>query len=68
MGTQILAGSVGRYKPHSPEIFGETRFIVTQDTCVECERIPVRFLDVSHESWIDPSKICGWDEKRTEDY
>lgn len=68
MGTQILAGSVGRVKSLDHETFGETKFIVTQDTCMESDRIPVRFLDVSYESWIGPSEVCGWEEKRTEDY
>jgi len=68
MGTQILRGSVGEYKPFYPETFGETKFIVTADTCMESEKILVQFIDIPGESYILLTRVEGWDKKLTEDY
>lgn len=45
MGTQVLAGSIGYYKSANVEFekSDSARFVVTQDTCLEADRIPVKF-------------------------
>lgn len=54
MGTQILKGSKGVYKPINPEVFGSVTFTVTMDTCMEAEKLPVKFEGSveGHETWI----------------
>jgi hypothetical protein len=43
MAIKILTGSQGNYKPKFPETFGDSSFVVTQDTCMEAEKLPVKF-------------------------
>lgn len=45
MGTQVLAGSVGYYKPTKGEFVKDstTRFTVINDTCLEADKILVKF-------------------------
>lgn len=47
MGTQVLTGSRGKYKPKTEhtKTFGCVDFTVTQDTCLESKMIPVKFDD-----------------------
>lgn len=53
MGTQILKGTKGLYTGQviSPD-FGSKNFTVTQDTCLEAERLPIQFDDGIIETWI----------------
>lgn len=48
MGTQVLAGTVGFYKEYKTKTF-----VVSQDTCLEAKRLPVKFKDASEGCWID---------------
>lgn len=48
----ILAGTVGHYKTKHPETFGDTSFIVTYDTLVSSEKLPVRFKGGAEGCWI----------------
>lgn len=52
MGTQILTGTVGNYKPKNPGVFGDTSFVVTRDTCLEAEKLPVKFKDATVGCWL----------------
>ena len=56
MGTQILAGSQGNYRPKfiidKTIVDNNKKFIVTQDTCIEAVKLPIKFLDTSNECWI----------------
>lgn len=52
MGTQILAGATGNYIHKSQETLGDTSFVVTHDTCLEAEKLPVKFKGAAEGCWI----------------
>ncbi len=64
MGTQILAGSSGMYKK-----FNEASFTVTHDTCMDSEKLPVKFKDASEGCWI-PMRDATFDltKLKTKDF
>lgn len=70
MGTQVLTGSKGRYKPinASPHQFGETEFTVTADTCLEAEFLPVKFKDAAEGCLIPMKKAKFPMDAKYKDY
>lgn len=50
MGTQVLAGSKGCYYDPSKKFLKNTSFIVSEDTCLETAKLPVKF--VSDEGFV----------------
>lgn len=67
MASMILAGSKGNYTPVRPGKFGDTSFVVTQDTCYDCEKLPVKFTGAAEGSWVSMSRVTFTDLK-TSDY
>lgn len=65
MATQFLAGSTGVWKSKTKSVSGE--FIVSSDTCSECEKIPVIFEGGSVPCMIAMEDIT-WTNLKTEDF
>jgi len=70
MGTQVLAGSTGRYE--TPALVGknlteEYIFVVTQDTCMEAEKLPVKFPDAAEGCFI-LMKHAVFIDRKTKDF
>jgi hypothetical protein len=70
MGTQVLKGSKGNYKPlHSkPEFFGNTEFTVTADTCLDADKLPVKFKDAAEGCWISMKQAILSADAKYSDY
>lgn len=70
MGTQVLAGSKGNYKPvnASPQLFSDTEFTVTVDTCMEAEFLPVIFKDAAEGCKISMSRATFASDAKYKDY
>jgi hypothetical protein len=68
MATQVLAGSIGIYRPINRTTIGNAEFTVTHDTCLESEKLPVRFTDGVIGTWIRFNEVSGWVSKLTRDY
>lgn len=71
MGTQVLKGSKGHYQhPQNKKIFGDTGFTVTEDTCLEAEKLPVIFNGAAegHGCWISMSQAKFDSDAKYKDY
>ena len=65
MATQVLAGSTGKYT--GTVINGFDVFTVQEDTCMECENIPVKFVGESFTVKIQ-MKFIQWINIKTSDF
>lgn len=57
MSTQILAGSKGIYRT-TEKGSDENSFTVVEDTCSECEKIPVKFQHDSRPKVLVNMALC----------
>ena len=68
MGTQVLSGSKGNYRLRNPENFGDTAFLVTQDTCLECGELPVKFIEGNIEVSVPMDLVTLSSDAKYQDY
>lgn len=69
MGTQILTGSRGfKVYTNNPDKCETKFFTVTQDTCCESDKIPVKFDDKKDKEVMVRLKTVSFTKKRTCDY